>query len=91
MKSLTSSPYPSTNGGYNSCIPVHFLGAGVVTSPDEEEENTEDDEEEDGDDERHDHTDRHRVVTASRPASAPICSKVGDQLCTVKLGDNKHV
>lgn len=77
--SLTSSPYPSTNGGYNSCIPVHLLGASVVTPPDEEEEYTEDDQEEDGYDERHDHTDCHGVVTAPRPASAPIWSDVGDQ------------
>lgn len=50
-----------------------------MTSPDEEEEDTKDDQEEDGDDQRHDHADRHRVVTAPRPASATICSKVGDQ------------
>lgn len=79
MQSLTSSPYPSTDGGDDSCVPVHLLGAGIVTSPDEEEEDTEDDQEEDGDDQRHDHADRHRVVTAPRPASATICSKVGDQ------------
>lgn len=50
-----------------------------MTSPDEEEEDTEDDQEEDGDDQRHDHADRHRVVTAPRPASATICLKVGEQ------------
>lgn len=61
----SSSPYSSTDGGYDSCIPVHLLGASVVTSPDEEEENTEDDKEEDGNDERHDDTDRHGVVTAA--------------------------
>lgn len=79
MQSFTSSPYPSTDGGDDSCVPVHLLGAGVVTSSDEEEEDTEDDQEEDGDDQRHNHADRHRVVTAPRPASATICSKVGDQ------------